>query len=226
MNNEVIPLLHRLFELKSRIFTTIIHTAGIGESQIDKFLGDLETLTNPTVGLAAHTGQVDIRISAKAENDEDAYQLINPIEIEIRRKLGKWIYGTDADTLEKVALKSIQDQGWGLVVIEIGFDGSLVQRLFEAGNEIRGGYVFRDLPAQEELDIFVNKMLEQTGANIALIARIIRTDDEQELQADLITPIETTHMTRNFGGPPALVMTWATNFCLDMLRNINIPQNK
>ncbi|NJN44265.1 MAG: hypothetical protein HC806_05785 [Anaerolineae bacterium] len=50
----------------------ILRTAGVGESQIDEKISDLEELTNPSVGLAAHSGQVDVRIVATAETKEQA----------------------------------------------------------------------------------------------------------------------------------------------------------
>jgi molybdopterin-biosynthesis enzyme MoeA-like protein len=66
-NNFVIDYLRQHYQINSVISTRILHTAGIGESQLDSYIGDLETLSNPTVGLAAHSGQVDIRITVKAE---------------------------------------------------------------------------------------------------------------------------------------------------------------
>ncbi len=226
MHNEVIPRLHQKYRLTSRIFTKIIHTSGIGESQIDKLLGDLERLSNPTVGLAAHTGQVDIRISAKAESNEAASQLLDPVETKIRRKLGRWIYGTDGDTLEKVALQTIREQHWGLAVVEVGFGGELARKLYQAGPQIRTGHIFNEDSAPKNLIAYGKNLLQHSNAEVALLARIIRTDEEMELQSDIITPFDITHMTRNFGGPPALATVWATNYCLDMLRNIKIPQNK
>jgi nicotinamide-nucleotide amidase len=47
---------------------------------IDEKIDDLETLSNPTVGLAAHTGVVDIRIAAKAKNEAEADAMIAEIE--------------------------------------------------------------------------------------------------------------------------------------------------
>ena len=52
-------------------------------------IGDLEMLTNPTVGLAAHSGQVDIRITAKADSIQQADEMIRPVEDELRRRNGE-----------------------------------------------------------------------------------------------------------------------------------------
>ena len=67
----------------------ILHCAGLGEGTIDEKIGDLELLANPTVGLAAHTGVVDVRIAAKAETEDQAAALIAAVEKEVRDAPGK-----------------------------------------------------------------------------------------------------------------------------------------
>lgn len=99
LQNAVIPKILQEYRITTIIFTRTIHTAGIGESSIDELISDLERNTNPTVGLSAHPGQVDIRITAKAENRQEADRLIQPIEKEIISLLEENIYGADEDTL-------------------------------------------------------------------------------------------------------------------------------
>ena len=68
LNNKIILLLKKTYNLESTTISRIIHTAGIGESSIDNLIGDFEKLNNPSVGITAKPGQVDIRITAKACN--------------------------------------------------------------------------------------------------------------------------------------------------------------
>ena len=65
IQNALLPYLRQRYNLKGVIKTRVLHTAGVGESQIDDRISDLEELANPTVGLAAHSGQVDVRITCK-----------------------------------------------------------------------------------------------------------------------------------------------------------------
>ena len=58
LDNFVIPFIINAYDLKGIILTRTIHTAGIGESIIDEMIEELEKKSNPTVGLAAHPGQV------------------------------------------------------------------------------------------------------------------------------------------------------------------------
>lgn len=96
---KIKPYLKKRFNLNSVIKIRVLHVAGIGESKVDEVIGDLESKQNPTVGLAAHAGQVDIRVAAKASTEENAASLINVCERTIRDRLGDAIYGADDDTL-------------------------------------------------------------------------------------------------------------------------------
>ena len=117
MQNMVLPYLRERYNLTGVIKARVLHTSGAGESQIDERIGDLEQLNNPTVGLAAHAGQVDIRITAKAETEAEADALISKVEEQIRQRLRAWIYGADDDSLEGVALDTLSACGWDLTVV-------------------------------------------------------------------------------------------------------------
>ena len=106
MTYAIIPYLRRCFNLQSVIKARVLHTAGVGESQIDDLIGDLEGLSNPTVGLAAHSGQVDVRITAKADSQAEVDALISTVEQALRQRLGDWVYGADQETLEQAALQA------------------------------------------------------------------------------------------------------------------------
>ena len=110
------PLLKSKFPIESAIVIRTIHTAGIGESSVDELVSDLEKMSNPTVGLAAHPGQVDIRITAKANTRELAQELIVPVEIKVRQLLGDFIYGEDDITLNKVISDEIKLKNIKLVI--------------------------------------------------------------------------------------------------------------
>ena len=91
MNEQVIPRITTRYSLTSVILTRNIKVEGIGESQIDALIRDLEQLSNPTVGLAAAKGYVLIRITAKAENEDLADALLQELEEEINTRIADWI---------------------------------------------------------------------------------------------------------------------------------------
>ena len=91
MNEQVIPRITSRYSLTGVILTRNIKVEGVGESQIDALIRDLEQLSNPTVGLAAAKGYVLIRITAKAENEDLADALLRELEEEISTRLADWI---------------------------------------------------------------------------------------------------------------------------------------
>ncbi|MEA5077543.1 MAG: molybdopterin-binding protein [Anaerolineaceae bacterium] len=95
----VFPYLQSKYKLHGIIQARVLHIAGVGESVVDEAIGDLEKLTNPTVGLLAHPGIVDARITAKAESLAEAEKMIAPLEAQIRDLFPRAVFGTDETTL-------------------------------------------------------------------------------------------------------------------------------
>ena len=76
-DNEVAPYLRKKFNLQQMITYKILKVADIGESAVDDKIGDfIANSKNPTVGVLAHPGQVDIRITAKVKSLTEADDLI------------------------------------------------------------------------------------------------------------------------------------------------------
>jgi hypothetical protein len=212
-----LPYLKERYSFTGIIKARIIHTAGIGESQIDEMITDLETLHNPTVGLAAHSGQVDVRITAKADTEPEADVLIKEIEIQLRHRLGDWIYGADNETLEKSALQALQKKGWRLTVIEAGLGGELIRRLASGSedsessfnNIFLGGEVLADAPDSDELMSFVSAYHQTHKAEVCLGVTIQRGREKQNVHMVLITPEGAQKFSRPYGGPPGDTPRWA-----------------
>ena len=221
MQNKFLPYLRDHFHLTSTIKTRVIHTAGAGESQIDDLIGDLETLLNPTVGLAAHSGQVDVRITAKAESEEQVERLIDEVDKTVRQRLGTWIYGVDAETLEEVALRVLQARGWRLAVVEGGLGGNLIRRLAAVAGPFKGGEVLPEQPSPDELLSKTAGYLQACEAEVGLGVSIHPGPEKQEVYFVLITPLGTQQVKRSYGGPPEYTPLWALNHSLDLIRQIN-----
>jgi nicotinamide-nucleotide amidase len=220
IHQKVIPFLKQRFDLHGVIKSRTIHTAGAGESQIDDLIQDLEELSNPTVGLAAHSGQVDIRITVKADSDMHADELIQPIESTIRERLGDWVYGADAETLEDAALGNINRKGWSLAVIEAGLGGHLIRRLAGAKGSFLGGEMLNEPPSQPELDGVTASFRQSRHADIGLGVAIYPAGERQDVYLTLITPHGEQHYTRPYGGPAENASRWALHHSLDIIRNL------
>lgn len=139
LDHEIIPWLQAHLETPAVIRSRILRTVGVGESRIDSKIGDLMHGTNPTVGLAAHSGQTDIRITAKAADQEGAEALIAPMEAAIRERLGDWIYGTGEETVEAVVAAMLAERSATLAIHETGTGGLLAERLRQVECPFAGG---------------------------------------------------------------------------------------
>jgi nicotinamide-nucleotide amidase len=220
MIDKVLPYLRKRYNLRGTIKARIVHTVGVGESQIDDLIGDLEALSNPTVGLAAHSGQVDVRITAKAESEQEADRLIEPIEAIIRERLGTWVYGIDGEKLESVALSNIAKKGWTLVVVEAGINGNLIRRLSNSPGSFLGGEMLTNIPSIEELTNFTDTYRQTRDADVSLGVAIYPKDRNQDIYLVLVTPERRQEYHRPYGGPVEYASRWAVNNSLDILRKI------
>lgn len=137
LEHELLPWLRTHTDSPAVIKSVVLRTAGIGESQIDAQIADLMTGANPTVGLAAHSGQTDIRITAKATTEEEADGLIAPVEADLRNRLGEWIYGTGDESIEQVVMRLLHGETSKLASIEAGTQGALQERLEDASGDSR-----------------------------------------------------------------------------------------
>ncbi len=132
--NTVVPYLQKKFGIETVIKIRLLRTAGTGESSIDRLIDDLEESTNPTVGLSAHPGSVDIRISAKAEHNDAALKMLDDMETQIRSRVGDIIYGVDKDTIEQVAATLLKASGRSLALIETNTGGVFTSRFTETND--------------------------------------------------------------------------------------------
>lgn len=225
VQNFVLNYLKSRYLLKDAIIKArVLHTVSMGESSIDEIIGDLETLTNPTVGLLAHPGQTDIRITAKAASVQAAEELIAPISKELFDKLGDVIYGIDGETLQSVVAKQLIDRNLQLAIIESGLEGELLSRLKA---------IIPDRVSGESLDVqlsdaTIKKLIEeyqqQNAVEVILGLRLTTGEFQQKLSLLLYYQGEFFEKTRLYGGPPGNAPLWAVNTGLDIIRHKLISQ--
>lgn len=90
----------------SVLVSKMIKILGIGESAVAEEVKDLmDAQTNPTIAPYAKEVGVMLRVTAKAESQEEALKLISPIEEEIKERLGDNVYATEDIAIEDVVAK-------------------------------------------------------------------------------------------------------------------------
>ena len=208
LHESIIPFLQKRFNLNEVIKVRVLHCAGLGEGMIDEKITDLEMLSNPTVGLAAHTGVVDVRIAAKAKSESEASAMIDEIESLVRERLGNVVFGVDEDRLEEVTLNLIAKHGWTLSAIESDLNGLLARKIPHAVS-------LSNLNPAQLMDA-LRAARTDSQTDIALGVSVY--PEERAAEMAMITPRgEKTHRI-TYGGPPRSLPYWAMNLALNWLR--------
>jgi nicotinamide-nucleotide amidase len=220
IEHAVRPYLIEKLKLTDVIVIRTLHTVGQGESRIDEALADLETAANPTVGLSAKAGQVDIRLAAKAATRAAAEALNAALEDRVRARVGQFIFGADEVTLESVVAKGLIERSLTLSSVECGTGGLLGGRLSTGGPVFRGGLTLAHL--EIDLDSAIQAAEEVRAAqssDLALSVIVGRAPDDQSLKlVAALTGLERlATIERGFGGPAALAAQWASTAALGLV---------
>ena len=222
MDHSVLPLLRQRFNLTGIIKSRELKVSGAGESQVDMQVGDLEKLSNPTVGLNAHSGVIVIRITATADSEEEADKLIAPVETIARQRLGHLIFGADTDTLEAVVLAELDDRGQTLAVVECGTGGRLAGKLAQSAHGVNafvGGKLTRIRGLHDPLEM-ARQAATEAQSNWGLACVLKDETGVIQLGIGLWNFNHQEAWQRGFGGHSALASEWSANLALDAMRKV------
>ena len=114
------------------IISEVLRIFGIGESKAEEKLQDIiDNGINPTVAPYAKEGEVIFRITAKAQNEEEARKMIVPIKDEIYKRLGNSVYNTGETSLQDTVAKLLIDKNMTIGVSESCTGGLISAKLIE-----------------------------------------------------------------------------------------------
>lgn len=216
--NFVLNYLKTRYLLENTIIKArVLHTISLGESSIDEIIGDLELLSNPTVGLLAHPGQTDIRVTAKASSEQTAEAMMQPIIEMLYAKLGNYIYGEDETKLEEAVVNLLNQHNLRINIIDSGLNGQILSRLIEYGPERINGSTING-PVSKETLIKIMKESSQQDVDLVLGVRFQVDQNRQVLYLALSQGNQVFEGERSFGGPPGDAPLWAFNSALDFIR--------
>ncbi|MBL7156717.1 MAG: competence/damage-inducible protein A [Candidatus Omnitrophica bacterium] len=112
------------------IKTKAIKTVGLVEAEVNRAVKDLLSMgPETTVGIYAHLGEVDLKITSKAKSEKSANRDIKKVEKTIRKRLGKYIYGTDTETLEYALGTMLEKKKKTLAIAESCTGGLIANRI-------------------------------------------------------------------------------------------------
>ncbi len=108
----------------------VLRCAGIGESALAERVDDLFSgSTNPTIAFLASSGEVKVRITAKAGTAKEADELIEPVAEEVRRRLGDEVFTSEDETLEQTVIRLLAASGKRLACAESITGGGVGARI-------------------------------------------------------------------------------------------------
>jgi nicotinamide-nucleotide amidase len=168
-----VPYLQQQGWCQGMIYSRTLRFWGISESGLAEKVAALLALQNPTVAPYAGQGEVRLRISARAESQQAALDLIDPIEQQIREIAGIDCYGQDHDSLASVVGELLQQAGETVSVAESCTGGGLGHAFTTIAGSSRyfwGGIIAYDNAVKIGL-LDVNPTdLAQQGAVSAIVA--------------------------------------------------------
>jgi nicotinamide-nucleotide amidase len=144
-----------------------LHVWGIGESLLAERVADLLDSANPTVAPYAGGGQVTLRVTARAADSAAAEALLEPVELEIRGRIGSACFGRDDDSLASVVVRALTERGQTLAVAESCTGGGLGAALAAVPGASAcwlGGVMAYANAAKRELLGVPEALLERWGA--------------------------------------------------------------
>jgi nicotinamide-nucleotide amidase len=151
LEEQIIPRLLAKSGLQAIIHLKRFHSYGLGESHVDSLLTGVEALVpdgSVKLGFRAHYPQLETKLTVRGADMDDIRRKIEPVEREIRKRLGNFILGEDDQTLEGVVLAELTARQASLSIVEMFTSGQIAARIAHlpgAEAVFRRGIVARDL---------------------------------------------------------------------------------
>lgn len=183
----------------------MIKICGFGESKVEEMLLDLiDSQTNPTIATYAKTKEVHIRVTARAETDEEAKKILKPVVKEIKKRFGNAVYTTDEnETLEDVVVRLLTKYDLTVTTAESCTGGLLAGRLVNvpgASEVFRQGFItYSNKAKRKQLDVS-KTTLRKYGAVSEQTAKEMATGGVFATDADIC--IAVTGVAGPDGGTP------------------------
>ncbi|MBD5466510.1 MAG: competence/damage-inducible protein A [Lachnospiraceae bacterium] len=204
--NELIPMFEKdiVPYLKEKtpevIYSQTVKICGIGESRAESMIEDLmKKQTNPTIAPYAKTGEVHLRVTAKAEDEKTAKKLCKPIVKELKSRFDDKVYSTQEDmTLEKAVVDLLLANHLTVATTESCTGGLLAARLINVpgvSEVFKAGYVTYSNKAKRKLVGVKKSTLLKYGPVSDVVAK------EMAKGAAIFTKADVTISVTGIAGP-------------------------
>ena len=128
IDKYVIPELNSRSIDRPNVRTMLVKTFGLRESEVAEKIQGIGR-DGIYVGYRAHFPEIHLRISAQADSDEEARDLLNWIEREIWKRIGDYVFSTKGEELEQVVGEILRQKRLTLALAESCTGGLLADRI-------------------------------------------------------------------------------------------------
>ncbi|KRL86448.1 competence damage-inducible protein a [Lacticaseibacillus pantheris DSM 15945 = JCM 12539 = NBRC 106106] len=187
VDKELVPLLAG--QQQQVLASETMHFFGLGESALVTEIGDIiAEQGNPTVAPYIGDYEVELRLTARADNDEDAQAMIAPMRTGILQRIGQYYYGSGDKTLAAHVVHALEDAGATITAAEsltAGAFQSALGSVAGASNVLNGGFVTYAPSAKEQLVGVDADVIASDGVVSAATAQAMATGAQRTLGADI-----------------------------------------
>ena len=185
--NCAMPYLRKLSD--ATIFSRTIRIFGLGEPAVENRLkGIMEQMENPTLAPYAKEGEVMLRVTAKAETQEEAEEMVKPVMQMVSDTLGDFVYGFDVPSLESVVFDLMKEKQLTLGAAESCTGGLLSKRFTDvpgASAVFLGSVVSYSPSAKEHVLGVPSSVIKEKGTVSEETARFMAEGARRILNTDL-----------------------------------------
>lgn len=176
------------------IYSRTVKICGIGESKAASMIQDLiDGQSNPTVAPYAKTGEVHLRVTARAQDEKEAKQLVKPMVKELKNRFGMDIYTTEENvTLEKAVVDLLLANGLTVSTIESCTGGMLAARLINipgVSEVFKSGYITYSNKAKRKVVGVKKSSLHKYGAVSEQVAYEMANGSAMVTKADVTVSV-------------------------------------
>lgn len=206
----------------------VLRCAGIGESALAERVDDLFFgSANPTIAFLASSGEVRVRITAKATAVKEADALIEPVAEEVRRRLGDEVFTSEDESLEEVVVRLLRDTGKRLACAESITGGGVGARITSvpgASEVFVGSAVVYTNEAKMGLLGLSREVLDGPGPVSEDCARQMAAGARRVFGADLGLALTGAAGPASHGGaPPGLIWIALDTEDVEHARSFHVP---
>ncbi|PKM89984.1 MAG: hypothetical protein CVU87_03625 [Firmicutes bacterium HGW-Firmicutes-12] len=175
--NYTIPWItqNMLEEGYHKLYSKVFKIAGLTESKVEDMLKDLiENQTTPTLATLVGMGEVQLRLTAKAADQAAFYEIINPVQNEIEKRIGTYIVAEDNETVLDNVVRLIKGRKLSLSTAESCTAGMLSASLTSipgSSEYYHGSIVAYSNDIKEKLLGIPAALLQEHGAVSEQIAK-------------------------------------------------------